>query len=132
MSHTLMQPTQHWTAPADGWLAVTAGCAWVTRRGDARDHVLAAGHRLRLARGDDVVLERWQRDVSVRWRWDGDAASAGYRGGRAVLLRPALAAVLRGAAAGLAALARSAAAMAERAQGCIKTGDSMASAGTVQ
>jgi Protein of unknown function (DUF2917) len=132
MSHTLMQSAQHWTAPADGWLAITAGRAWITRRGDGQDHVLAAGHRLRLTRGDDVVLERWQRDASVTWRWEGDPARPHYRGVRAVLLRRGLAAVLRGAAAGLAALARSAAAMAERAQGCIKAGESMASSGTVQ
>lgn len=38
-----------------GWLRVDAGAVWVTRSGDARDHVLAAGQAIALVRGQQWV-----------------------------------------------------------------------------
>jgi hypothetical protein len=130
MSYKLMQKTQHWQAPAKGSVVVTRGCLWLTRLGDLDDHVLAAGQRLALSRGDDVVIERWHHDMPALWDWQPQARPdrARYRAGA---LRT-LARFLGAGAAVLATLARSAAAMANRAQGCISAGDSTASSGAVQ
>jgi hypothetical protein len=116
------------------WLAPRRGCLWVTRDGDLNDYVLEAGQRLALARGDRVAVGTWNGGEPALWDWTPMRPASRYR-----LLRDAVgsafglaARALRGAADGLAALARSAAAIACRAQGCIKAGDSIASAGTVQ
>ena len=106
----------------------------MTRHGDLNDYVLDPGQRLALARGDGVEVGALDARQPALWDWTPMAPQRRYR-----LLREAAAAglawaarALRGGADALAALARSAAAMACRAQGCIKSGDSIASAGTVQ
>jgi hypothetical protein len=130
MSHLLMQEPQRLLIPVPGELTVRAGCVWLTRHGDLADHLLAAGQRVALGPGDDVVVERWRRDVPTLWDWQPDRVPAGGRY-RAAALR-VVARGLRAAAGAFAALARNAAAMASRAQGCISAGDSMASSGAVQ
>ena len=134
MEQLLMRNAQRWVAPQRAWLEAREGTLWVTRAGDLDDHVLPRGERLAVARGDDLVLQSWHRDEPALWDWQPLAAPAGYGLRREVLAwawaRAARA--LRGAADGFAALARNAAARACRAQGCIRAGDSMASAGTVQ
>ncbi len=107
-----------------GEFAVLSGRVWLTRRGDLDDHVLEAGQRIVLEPADGVVVEPWQR---------GRPALVGWRPRAAAPLQRRLAARgLRALETGLLALARSAASMARRAQGCICAGDSIASAGTVQ
>ena len=131
--------------PVDGELAVLEGRVWVTRRGDLADHVLAAGQRMRLSARDRAVIEQWRRDQPAMVDWHpGRARRSRLRPGalrRAALAWPlrAVAAVagevargLQRAEAGVAALARSAAASARRAQGCIGAGDSITPAGTVR
>lgn len=114
---------------ADGELGVVSGQVWLTRHGDTEDHVLGAGQRIVLAPTDSVVIEQWRRDQPAIVDWQPRAQPlpgvALLRGAAARALRTVafgargLAKVLREAEAGFAALARSAAAMARRAQGCI-------------
>jgi hypothetical protein len=137
MEQVLMRNAQRWVAPQRAWLVARDDNLWVTRAGDLDDHVLACGERLAVARGDDLVLGAWRRDQPAAWDWQPMTTAGDYRLRRAVLAwawsRTARA--LRGVAGtleGLAARARSAAARACRAQGCIKAGDSIASAGTLQ
>ena len=113
-----------------GEFAVLEGKVWLTRRGDLDDHVLEPGQSIVLEPGDDVVMEAWRDGEVARLQWRAHRYDA-PRGER--LLRDALGAGLsalsegaRGASAGLRrieggfdALARSAASMARRAQGCI-------------
>jgi Protein of unknown function (DUF2917) len=134
VEHVLMRNVQRWVAPQRAWLLAREGSLWVTRSGDPDDHFLARGERLSVSRGDDLVLQAWHRDQPAVWDWQPLAAPSRYRLRREL---PAwawarVARGLRGTADGLAALARSAAARACRAQGCISAGDSMASAGTLQ
>ena len=113
-----------------GELTVLEGSVWLTRDSDPGDHRVEAGERLSLAVGENAVIER--RDdvhaVGVQWK----PRRQGFFG--AVLAEPlrALAWVLGTLAGGFSALARSAAASASRAQGCISGGDSMASSGAVK
>ena len=134
MEQVLMRDVQHWVAPQRAWVVARDGALWITRAGDLEDHVLARGERLAVTRGDDLVLQAWHRDQPAVWDWQPLTTPVGYGLRREVLAwawaRAARA--LRGVADGFAALARSAAARACRAQGCIKTGDSMASAGALQ
>lgn len=113
-----------------GELTVLEGRVWLTRDSDLGDHRVDAGERLRLAVGENAVIEPWDAGhaVSVHWK----PRRQGFFG--AVLAEPlrALAWALGGLAGGFAALARSAAASASRAQGCISGGDSMASSGAVK
>jgi hypothetical protein len=129
-----MQEVQRLLVAEPAWLMPRRGSLWVTREGDLTDYVLHAGQRLALARGDRVSVGAWSADEPALWDWTPMRPAPRYR-----LLREAVGAgfdfaarALRAAADGLAALARSAAAIACRAQGCIKAGDSIASAGTVQ
>lgn len=125
-----------------GEITVKIGRVWITRRGDLDDHILAAGQRLALSPGDAAVVEAWRNDerAAISWRPAPQRLAFAVlpRAGVALGLRGVAvaadlaAAVLRRAATGLSALARSAASMARRAQGCMSAGDSMASAGTVQ
>ena len=120
-----------------GDLTVLEGRVWLTRDGDLGDHVIEAGQRLRVGVDQNAVIEPWDagRAVSVRWQ----PRRQGFFG--AVLVEPLralawLAGVaargLRAGAGGFSALARSAAASASRAQGCISGGDSIASSGAVK
>ena len=113
-----------------GELTVLEGRVWLTRANDLGDHRLPAGARLRLAIGENAVIEPWDAGhaVSVQWR----PRRQGFFG--AVLVEPlrALAWGLGALAGGFNALARSAAASASRAQGCISGGDSMASSGALK
>lgn len=133
MSRLLMQETLSVRAARGATLRVLSGCLWVTREKDLADHVLAPGQSMAVAQGDRLWLSAWQRDQPALWDWAPQAAP------RYALLRATVALgfgfaarALRGAADALGALARNAAAIASRAQGCIKPGDSIASAGTLQ
>ena len=113
-----------------GELTVLEGSVWLTRDSDLGDHRVEAGERLRLAVGENAVIEPWDAGhaVSVQWK----PRRQGFLG--AVLAEPlrALAWALGALARGLNALARSAAASASRAQGCISGGYSMSSSGAVK
>ena len=113
-----------------GELTVVEGRVWLTRDNDLGDHVVEPGERLRIAVGDNAVIEPVCRDATVTLRWTPR---------RQTFIGALLAEPLRGlaflaglAAGGFAALARSAAASASRAQGCISGGDSMASSGALK
>jgi hypothetical protein len=58
-----------WSAPVDGQWQVTAGRVWITRDGDARDHVLGAGDQLALQAGDRIVMEAWRPGETACLRW---------------------------------------------------------------
>ncbi|HEY2927105.1 DUF2917 domain-containing protein [Piscinibacter sp.] len=129
-----------------GEFVVRSGRVWITRRGDPDDHVIGAGQRMVLEPAEGVVIEQWHRDQPALIDWRPQHAAprqlrrvAGFARGVAAralcgvaFSAAASARGLRRVEAGFAALARSAAAMARRAQGCICAGDSIASAGTVQ
>jgi Protein of unknown function (DUF2917) len=135
-----------------GWLQVVAGQAWITRSGDAADHVLAAGDAVALGRGQQLVVEPWKAGQVVQLRWLAGAAlpvvaAAAVPAVQVPVLRPlpaaarpagaglvwrTLAWALRGAAARLAAAARSAESRASAAQGRICAGDSIAASGALQ
>ncbi len=134
MEQRLMRDAQRVVARRPAWLVARSGVLWVTRSGELEDHVLRRGQRMSVARGDDVVVQSWYLELPAAWGWEPIAAAApqGLRRALPAWAWARVAAVLRGAAKGLAALARSAAAKASRAQGCISCGDSIASAGTVQ
>ena len=123
--------------PWPGEIAVVDGRVWLTRSGDAADHVLETGQRWRTSAAQRVVIESEGRGATVRWQPLPQAFARrvfAAVGGAAALrllagLARALAVGLRG---GLDALARSAASSANRAQGCMPSGESMACGGTVQ
>jgi hypothetical protein len=134
MNRLSMQEVQHLLVTEPAWLTALAGSVWVTRRGDPDDYVLQPGERLALSRGEQVTVSALDADKPALWDWRFAPARSPQRRVRelAALVFDGAARGLERAAAGFAALARSAASMACRAQGCIKAGDSMASAGTVQ
>lgn len=105
-----------WQVEVAGCLTVESASVWLTREGEWDDHVLAPGQTLRLQAGDRVTVTPWEAGTRARLVWSPSAGQP-ERGER----------VLR--AAGLAWRARKAAFMASRAQGAIRAGDSMASAG---
>ena len=118
---------------AFGEVAVLKGRVWVTRESDLGDHVIEAGSRFVVCPKDVAVIEAWARGEGVSLAWTPrrqvpplEALVRGFAAAGAAVL----AAGLRFG--GLDALARKAASMARRAQGCICAGESMASAGTVQ
>ncbi len=116
-------------------LQISCGQAWVTF-GDGMDHVLQAGQSLRVPAGSRVVLESLYGSV-VKFDFSALPTTARApqplrQAGRDLRFAGALAARgLLGLGWGLAALARSAASSARRAQGCIASGESMASSGAV-
>ncbi len=134
MSRLSMQEAQDLLVTEPAWLTALAGAVWVTRHGDLGDYVLQAGERLALARGERVVVSALHSGQLALWDWSFAPTRSPQRRLRegVALGFDVVARVLERAAVGLAALARSAALMACRAQGCIKAGDSIASAGTVQ
>jgi len=113
-----------------GELTVVEGRVWLTRDNDLGDHVIEPGQRVRLAVGENGVIEsvNRQQQVVVRWR----ARRQSFVG--ALLAEPlrGLAFLAGVAARGFAALARTAADSACRAQGSISGGDSMASSGALK
>ena len=124
-------------ARSSGWLRVQCGPVWLTRDGDTTDPVLAAGEGLHLGAGERVVVEPWVAGQAAELAWGvGDSLAAPR------LLPPpqrlagaflrGVAGFRRAAADLLAAAARSADAMAKRAQGSIAAGDSIASSGALQ
>ena len=135
-----------------GWLQVVAGRAWITRSGDAADHVLAAGDAVALGRGQRLVVEPWHAGQVVQLRWLAGAdlpveAAAAVPAVQVPALRPlpaatrpagaglvwrTLAWALRVASARLAAAARRAESRASAAQGRICAGDSIAASGALQ
>jgi Protein of unknown function (DUF2917) len=139
MNHTLMRVSQdqvqRTVAPRAAWLVAREGSLWVTRSGDPDDHFLARGERLAVARGDDLLLQAWRSDQPALWDWQARAANAPVIQHRLRGVWALTARALRGTAEvleALAARARSAAARACRAQGCIRAGESMASSGALQ
>ena len=113
-----------------GDLSVVEGRVWLTRDGDLGDHFIEPGQKVRLAVHEEAVISpaRTGETITVRW----NPRRQGYFGAlRAVPFR-GLALAAGFLARGFAALARSAAASASRAQGCISGGDSMASSGALK
>lgn len=114
-----------------GELTVLDARVWLTRDGEPGDHFVEPGQSLHLGMDENAVIEaaRPGQDVTLRWKPQGQRSAAG-----AVFVEPLrfVARVARLAAAGFAALARSAAASARRAQGCISDTDSMASSGALK
>ena len=49
--------------------ALQSGQVWITRSGDATDHVLATGQAVALARGQQWVAEPWQTGGVAQLRW---------------------------------------------------------------
>ena len=113
-----------------GELSVVQGRVWLTRACDLGDHLVEPGQRVRLGVAENAVIESWDREQAVVVRWH--PRRQAFFG--ALLAEPlrALAFVAGRAAEGFAAVARSAAASASRAQGCISAGDSMASSGALK
>ena len=113
-----------------GELTVLDGRVWLTRDGDLGDHFIEAGQRLRLGVNENAVIESAHTGATVTVRWQPRRQS--FLG--ALLTEPlrGLAFLAGLAATGFAALARSAAASACRAQGCIAGGDSIASSGALK
>jgi len=128
-----------------GELTVVSGRVWLTRdlpAGPGRldqsgDVVLQPGQLWRLARGEHAVIEAWGGDGEARVRWapaqqDAVASAQALALRGLAFLAGEAALALRGAAGAFAALARSAASSASRAQGCINAGDSIACSGALK
>ena len=113
-----------------GELSVVQGRAWLTRDDDPGDHLVEPGQRVRIGVAENAVIESRDRGQALLVRWQPRRQT--FLG--ALLAEPlrGLAFVADRAAGGFAALARSAAASASRAQGCISAGDSMASSGALK
>ncbi len=113
-----------------GELTVVDGRVWLTRNGDLGDHFMEPGQRVRLAIGENAVIEPARTGESIAVRWSPRRQS--FAG--ALLAEPlrGLAFLTGLAASGFAALARRAAASARWAQGCISAGDSIASSGALK
>ena len=113
-----------------GELTVVEGRVWLTRDNDLCDHVIEPGQRVRLAVGENGVIESVNRhqQVVVRWR----ARRQSFVGALVAEPLRGLAFLTGLAASGFAALARKAADSACRAQGSISGGDSMASSGALK
>ena len=113
-----------------GELRVVAGSVWLTRDHDIDDHVLERGATLSVRAPDRAVIEALAPGVTatVLWRPTPQRFSTAFL---AAPLR-AVAMLAERAAAGLASLARRAAATAWRAQGCIAAGDAMLAPGALK
>ena len=113
-----------------GELTVVDGRVWLTRDNDLGDHFVKPGEKLRLAVDDNAVIEAAHSGETVTVRWSPRRQS--FFGAVAAEPLRGVAFLAGRAAAGFAALARSAAASASRAQGCICGGDSIASSGALK
>ena len=113
-----------------GDLVVVDGRVWLTRDGDLGDHVVEPGRKIRLAVNENAVIESARSGATVTVRWYPRRQS--FVGALAEEPLRGLAFLTGLVARGFVALARSAAASASRAQGCINGGDSMASSGALK
>lgn len=111
-----------------GELKVLSGRVWLTRRGELGDQVLEAGQTVQLAAHDQAVVEAWGRSQGATLRWRPLSTAQAVQ----ALLRAVAARALWAFAGAAGRLARSAAASARRAQGCICPGDSIASSGALK
>jgi hypothetical protein len=132
-----LKSSRRWPGGQAVCLRVLAGQAWITRRGELDDTVLAAGQCLALPAGGDLIIGPWHAAQPVQVqvsRADGAAQPLDLAPARdwRVRLAVAGAAAARRLAGGLLALARKAEAMASRAQGSICAGESMASSGALK
>lgn len=142
---------RHVVARQAGWLAVSLGTVWITQDGGGMDHVLGPGERLWLGRGESFLVEPWRAGEPAQLSWreceslaprTGASAEPAWSASQPLRLAPEVgvgrslaflvADGLRAAAGFLLRAARSAEAMANRAQGSMRAGDSMASSGAVQ
>jgi hypothetical protein len=98
-----------------GELTVLRGRLWLTRDQDLGDHFIAAGQRVRLAAGENAVIEPADADRGASLHWEPRRLGLA----RALLARPLSGAAFLAllAARGFMALARSAAAGARHARG---------------
>ncbi|MES2226982.1 MAG: DUF2917 domain-containing protein [Pseudomonadota bacterium] len=110
-----------------GELTVVDGRVWLTRDGDLGDHVLEPGQRVHLPVDANAVIEPARTGDTITVRWNPRHQS--FVGALVETPLRSLAFLAGLAARGFAALARSAAASASRAQGCISGADSIASSG---
>jgi hypothetical protein len=110
---------------ARGRLIVESGRLWLTRGGG--DELVTAGTSITIE--GDAVVESWDRGVIAALRWQA-APSPAQRFVAAV--RRGFARGFFAAAAGFARLARTAASIARRTQGCISAGESIASSGAAK
>lgn len=106
-----------------GELTVLRGRVWLTGACGDPDRVLSPGESLQLADAQGVVIEAWNR---------GEGASLRWRARPSLLQRLPLRGFAGAFFAALAALPRSAASSASRAQGCMNAGESIASSGAVK
>jgi hypothetical protein len=113
-----------------GDLVVVDGRVWLTRDGDLGDHVVEPGQKIRLAVNENAVIESATTGSTATVQWYPRRQS--FVGALAEEPLRGLAFLTGLAAKGFVALARSAAASASRAQGCINGGDSMASSGALK
>lgn len=113
-----------------GDLVVVDGRVWLTRDGDLGDHVVEPGQKIRLAVNENAVIEPATTGSTATVRWYPRRQS--FVGALAEEPLRGLAFLTGLVAKGFVALARSAAASASRAQGCINGGDSMASSGALK
>jgi Protein of unknown function (DUF2917) len=131
--HLAIERVQRLDAHAVGWLQVGTAPVWLTLEGRADDWVLMPGERMPMKRGERALVEPWRAGTVAELRWQ---AAPGWRqrafGALGARARGTFAAGLRGLAVAFAAWARSAEAMARRAQGCMAGGESTASSGAVQ
>lgn len=141
--HLSLDGTLCLRARRPGWLAVRRGQVWLTRHGDADDHVLSSGERFWLHAGESVVVEPlhaghsvglgWQQAPARQWSLDRRLRRlAAWPAAAAGVVLAATARALRGVALALLAAARRAESIARRTQGSIKAGDSIASCGALQ
>lgn len=55
---------QPWQVAQDGWLVAQGSWAWVTRQGDADDHVLAPGALMPVRAGEQLWLGPWTSEAT--------------------------------------------------------------------
>ncbi len=115
---------------AGGELKVIEGKVWLTRLGDLDDHLLEPGQKIRIRASEHAIIESWRPTDTVQVQWQPRPQTLPSLV-LAETLR-ALAGLAAGVGLGFAALARSAASSARRAQGRICAGDSIASSGALK
>lgn len=119
-----LRDVSRWRAPEAGVLTLAgASDAWITRDNDLDDHVLHPGEKLSVRAGEELIVEPLHAGEQAWLDWQADAEVA-----QPLVVRRAAGFL----ADGLLALARSAEAIARRAQSSIATGASIASAGALK